>query len=993
MKRFILLLVLFDIFCFLSVYGQENEDYVEQQVNKIIPASPNASSLGIYGNTPVGYYTGVPEIKIPIYDLETRGFTLPIALSYHASGIKVAQEASSVGLGWALNAGGCIVREIKHKDDFASGGYYSDFSFPENDSYNDAVDPQNTRFSEYLNNTYDSEPDIFNYNFNNMSGSFFFERDKDSETNVPDRAEAIISNKNTWLKITYHKFYDEGYFGRFEIADAYGNVYFFGSRENARTYTCNLTEFPGEEYIDRYHQEFVPKSGNDFEVTTAWYLDKIITAKKDTVTFEYEKERILSSVGISEDVSQLFSIYQTTNRSNILPPNSFKYYYLNYTDSDQQLLKKISFNRGEIDFFYTDRLDIESSEYNKKAKKIDRLIVKNRAADTILNVKFDYSYMGTPLGNDNMTMEEKELTALNCRLMLDSMTIYRNDGCIDQKYIFSYNDSLLPRKNSSNTDHWGYYNENSEIQPDQIFYYTPSYSCSYTDLNNHLQTKLWVGVNKNPCVSRCQYGTLTSIEYPTGGRTIFEYELNDFDNGFRDSVDSLIKSGGGLRVKTIYDLSAAADTISVRSFTYKENGASSGVLMIPPLYHYIFELGQATGDITLHGVYINGASNSYRPITGSAAGMNVGYSYVEEKNITHGIDNGYIAYRFMNHPDQLVDLEDKIIRNYPSIPQMDNGSPVDIIYYDNQNNPVKSIHYSYQQVERNSIKGLMCYLPPMAQRPIHIKFYDVYSERWVLDSKTETSFFSGSEQLCISTEYDYDDVNWLQKYELQRITNGENNDFYSITHVYPTEYSGTYADMINENMIGVPIEITKRKNGNIISSNKITYSKVNNTMYLPKTYSTLDTNTKEYYTQLTIDDYDPYGNIRQFTMNDNMPVSYIWSYNNEYPVLEIKNATYSQVVKALGLTALASIKNYDGGDLSVKPDFHAYSAILRNNLPFAHVSVYTYKPLVGCTSITDPSGRTMHYEYDAANRLSEIKDDQNEGNIIQKYEYHYKNGQ
>ena len=127
MKRFILLLVLFDIFCFLSVYGQENEDYVEQQVNKIIPASPNASSLGIYGNTPVGYYTGVPEIKIPIYDLETRGFTLPIALSYHASGIKVAQEASSVGLGWALNAGGCIVREIKHKDDFASGGYYSDF--------------------------------------------------------------------------------------------------------------------------------------------------------------------------------------------------------------------------------------------------------------------------------------------------------------------------------------------------------------------------------------------------------------------------------------------------------------------------------------------------------------------------------------------------------------------------------------------------------------------------------------------------------------------------------------------------------------------------------------------------------------------------------------------------------------------------------------------------------------------------------------------------
>lgn len=54
----------------------------------------------------------------------------------------------------------------------------------------------------------------------------------------------------------------------------------------------------------------------------------------------------------------------------------------------------------------------------------------------------------------------------------------------------------------------------------------------------------------------------------------------------------------------------------------------------------------------------------------------------------------------------------------------------------------------------------------------------------------------------------------------------------------------------------------------------------------------------------------------------------------------------------------------------------------------ASMTTYTYTPLVGITSSTDPKGMTTYYEYDNFQRLKNIKD-QN-GNIIKSYDYQYK---
>ncbi|MEJ0034332.1 MAG: hypothetical protein WDO15_30130 [Bacteroidota bacterium] len=80
------------------------------QLKTVVPPSPNAASLGKYGDIPVGYHTGVPNISIPLYELKEGDVNLPVSLSYHASGVRVAEVASWVGLGWSLNAGGVITR-------------------------------------------------------------------------------------------------------------------------------------------------------------------------------------------------------------------------------------------------------------------------------------------------------------------------------------------------------------------------------------------------------------------------------------------------------------------------------------------------------------------------------------------------------------------------------------------------------------------------------------------------------------------------------------------------------------------------------------------------------------------------------------------------------------------------------------------------------------------------------------------------------------------
>ena len=70
-----------------------------------------------------------------------------------------------------------------------------------------------------------------------------------------------------------------------------------------------------------------------------------------------------------------------------------------------------------------------------------------------------------------------------------------------------------------------------------------------------------------------------------------------------------------------------------------------------------------------------------------------------------------------------------------------------------------------------------------------------------------------------------------------------------------------------------------------------------------------------------------------------------------------------------------------------KPLLAALNA-LRTNLPGAMVTTYTYKPLIGVSTITDAKGDQITYSYDSFNRLQFVKD--KSGNILSENQYNYK---
>ena len=92
---------------FLSVLSV-NADDVQNKLNLDYFRTPEAAAFKKYGEEAVNEYTGTADISVPLYTIRCKDIEIPLVLRYDASGIKVEQYASWVGLGWNLMVGGCI---------------------------------------------------------------------------------------------------------------------------------------------------------------------------------------------------------------------------------------------------------------------------------------------------------------------------------------------------------------------------------------------------------------------------------------------------------------------------------------------------------------------------------------------------------------------------------------------------------------------------------------------------------------------------------------------------------------------------------------------------------------------------------------------------------------------------------------------------------------------------------------------------------------------
>ncbi len=182
--------------------------------------------------------------------------------------------------------------------------------------------------------------------------------------------------------------------------------------------------------------------------------------------------------------------------------------------------------------------------------------------------------------------------------------------------------------------------------------------------------------------------------------------------------------------------------------------------------------------------------------------------------------------------------------------------------------------------------------------------------------------------------------------------------------------------------------------GELLTARRTNYKLQPSGLTLPGELQTLvgpESATNTLDTRIRYQSYDHWGNVREVAKEGGGTIVYIWGYNHQYPIAKIEGATYTEVSSLVANLESLSDADTDRHRGSTGTEGALRDALnnLRTQLPDALVSTYTYDPLIGLTSTTDPSGYTMYYEYDSFNRLTAIRDDQ--GKLLSENQYHYKN--
>lgn len=454
------------LFIFISIVSMgQNQNDPSKFLPNITPPSPEAFKFSLYGNTPVGLFTGTPNIQLPLFTYKTSNLNVPFSLNYSSSGIKVDDVNSKTGIGWNFIGGGIITRIVRNLED----DYDDDFPLKHLDiaSINKSSVMQTVYFNQFGdNNGKDTEKDLYIFNFLNYSGKFFF--DDNNKITFLEKSDLKIELVSTI----------GGPIFTFVITTPDGVKYFFQETEQTM--------------LNTYGGGHAPPSIK----TTAWYLNKIVHPKGDEIYFTYTDLTQSYVQSESQQGSRAFPVWQTCG-----PGQGYaKGFTLGpiYNHNIRVIGKTIktitskNFVFGSVDFTYEDKFPATNDEPDNVIKTIT---VKGKNEAIIEKIDFDY------------------LVTTNKRIFLNSFHFLEDTN----KYTFSYiTPTTFPARLSKSQDHWGYFNgaNNLTLLP-KVNDYGFNY-ITYTSANREIDT------------DKSKIGLLNRIVYPTKGYTDFAYESNDY---------------------------------------------------------------------------------------------------------------------------------------------------------------------------------------------------------------------------------------------------------------------------------------------------------------------------------------------------------------------------------------------------------------------------------------------------------------------------------
>ena len=494
----------------LCLFSKTIAQPVNNYAKDVSMPAPNAAALGKYGDYSVGNFTGVPDISIPIYTVQEGSLSLPIGLSYHASGLKVAEMASWVGAGWSLNAGGIITRTVQGiRDEAYPGGYFYKAAYLETRVNQAGSDPALNSIlnNEIASSEIDGEPDMFSFNVSGYTGKFYIDKNHEVQT-IPKQDIKIEIDSDLS---------GEGFLG-FTIIPPDGTRYIFGR-----------TQLPDASWNEAYEKTKQQDQGPQDPVEkyiTSWYIVKIETAdKKYSIAFTYDNE----AYSYLNAASGKYTFQSACGQSQATETFSYNslmgsYHHVFRTNVEGKKISQIKTTTTEVNFISTNvRTDLDYYYYatpywNNYAKSLDKIEIKT--GDRCQKFDFLYTYFQdniTPLSNPGIAPSVAKKLKLESLIQksCDDTTI------VNPPYTFTYEGNFLPHRMHKGIDHWGYYNGATSNETN-TFNFPPT----TVTIPGTTQPFNQGSSNRETNETEMKKGVLTDITFPTGGKTTFTYEAN-----------------------------------------------------------------------------------------------------------------------------------------------------------------------------------------------------------------------------------------------------------------------------------------------------------------------------------------------------------------------------------------------------------------------------------------------------------------------------------
>lgn len=497
-------------------------DNQQDKLNLDYFRTPEAAAFMKYGVETVNEYTGTADISVPLYTIKSKDVEIPLVLRYDASGIKVEQEASWVGLGWNLMVGGCINYVCAGSHDkytqctisdqtwmeylttmytFSGGRQYFHYATDNKNTWMESVphayafDPPyggnlSPEMKNYLLWGY-GERDFYSVNVLGKSFKFFID--------PVSLRPYVIGEVGEDFKIEpYYKVVEKTGIGNqpdvyeWTITDSDGYVYHFGD---------------GDKLFDE----------KGWGYTSSWYLTEIQTPMGETIKLSYTK---LSEWNRAKRMESYSVLFKSVSVGDMAYGQQGYTTYSHNVRVNNPYLNEIKTSNQTVTF-------TTSASKECSGRRLDAITVKSNFGDKPVIKTFRFSY--SSFGHSNIggnTIPASDATA-ELRLKLNNVKEVTSSETHTTS--FAYNSKDLPSKRSCAQDFWGYYNGQDNPSTNGVGFnghtLLPA-PRNFMTKNYHNDLSNIKGADRFSCIDFMQAAVLNKVIYPTGGYTTYEYEAN-----------------------------------------------------------------------------------------------------------------------------------------------------------------------------------------------------------------------------------------------------------------------------------------------------------------------------------------------------------------------------------------------------------------------------------------------------------------------------------